>query len=228
MRPLPVRVRPLFILIGFASLLLVTDPARGDVIAQYAFGGATGETSTGKDLSGRSNAGGALQGWEATTSDPNVTAMDAFLSDSIPPSNEDYIEDPPTGPLYGFPVLRLEPGNNSNTPEEAVTKDKYFAFTVTANAGFTLNLSSLAFDAARGGAATPRGWALLSSVDGFTNVIDTQDVPTVRNELTHFTVDLSGPSYQNLTTVTFRIYSYVPGGGRSVEYSNVTLNGKVQ
>jgi hypothetical protein len=201
--------------------------ARADIVAQYAFGGATGDTSTGKDLSGRSGIG-----WEATNSDPNATAHDASLSDSIPPSNEDYVEF--TSPSYvdangnNFPVLRFEPGNNSNTPAEAVTKDKYFQFTVDAADGFVLNLSSLEFDAGRGGNATPRGWVLLSNVDGYTNIIDTQEVPTVRPDQTHFTINLTGPSYQGLTTVSFRIYTYLPGGGRSIEYSNVTLNGKVQ
>src|SRR5438876_2637617 len=98
-----VRLQFFALLISLALSVVGAGPARGDIIAQYAFGGATGETSTGKDLSGRSNQSGVLQGWEATDFDPNVTAKDAYLSDSIPPSNEDYIEDPPTGPLYGFP-----------------------------------------------------------------------------------------------------------------------------
>jgi hypothetical protein len=209
--------------------------ARADIVAQWAFGGSTGETTTTLgtgSLSGRvNNASQGILGWEATNYDPNVTAKNASLSDSIPPSAndmEDYIEDPPTGPLYGFPILRIEPGGNSNDPNEAMTKDKYFQFSVSANAGFNLNLSTLEFDAARGGAATPRGYVVLSSVDGYTSVVDQQDVPTVRNVLTHFSIDLSGAQYQGLSTVTFRIYTYTPGGGRSVEYSNVTINGKVQ
>src|SRR5262249_31616513 len=87
MTPLPVRVRFLFLFRPLALLLVGAGPVRADIIAQYAFGGATGELSMGKDLSGRSG-----PGWEATQADPNVLAHDAFLSDSIPPSNEDYIE----------------------------------------------------------------------------------------------------------------------------------------
>ena len=211
------RLRFTFMLV----LVLGASPVRGAVIAQYALGGDTGETSTGKDLSGRSGLG-----WEATDYDLNVTASNISVSDSIPPSHEDYIEDP--GSLYGFPILRFEPGNNSITPVEAVQKDKYFAFTVAAKAGFKMNLSNLTFDAARGGNGTPRGWVVLSSVDGFTNPIDSQDVPTVRNQLTSFTVDLSDAKYQGLTTVTIRIYAYAPDTGLSVEFSNVTLNGTVQ
>jgi hypothetical protein len=224
-----VAVRFRFLALFFSLLLLVVaaGPARADIIAQYAFGGDTGEVTMGMDLSGRSGIG-----WEATTSDVNVTANNAYLSDSIPPSSEDYIEF--TSPSYvdangnNFPVLRFVPGNNSNSPAEAVQKDKYFAFQVTAGAGFVLNLTSLTFDAGRGGDAPPRGWVVLSDVDGFTNIIDTQEVMTTRPTLTSYSIDLSGPQYQGLTEITLRIYTYLPGGGRSIEYHNVTLNGKVQ
>jgi hypothetical protein len=214
----------------FACMLLPVvgaGPARGDIIAQYALG-LNGETSNPAVL----NAGRKGLGYEATDFDFNVTATDVSISDSIPPSAEEYIEitSPPYVDANGnqFPILRLETGNNSNSPAEAIQKDKYFAFTVTANNGTTLNLSTLEFDAARGGDAPPRGWAVLSSVDGFTNIIATQEVMMTRPNLTHYTVDVSGPSFQSLHSVTFRIYTYVPGGGRSIEYSNLTLNGKVQ
>ncbi len=49
-----------------------------------------------------------------------------------------------------------------------------------------------------------------------------------RPVLTTFTIDLSGAQYQNLSSVTFRIFTYLPGGGRSIEYHNVTINGTVQ
>src|SRR5262245_32973879 len=119
MIPVSVCVRSLFLLLTLGLAFLCAGPAQADIIAQYAFGGATGETSTGKDLSGRSGIG-----WEATDFDLNVTASPASLSDSIPPSNEEYIEftDPSYTDANGneFPVLRFEPGSNSNTPEEAV------------------------------------------------------------------------------------------------------------
>jgi len=174
-------------------------------------------------------------GWEASTVDPNVTAANAFLADSVPPSNEDYIEF--TAPAYqddsgnDIPVLRFETGNNSNNAAEAIQKDKYFQVRATAKAGVLLNLSSLTFNAGKGGTGglpSPRGYAVLSSVDGYTNILDSQDLQTVRPAFTPVTIDLSGASFQGLTAVTFRIYTYVPGPGRSVEYSNVTINGTVQ
>ena len=113
------RLRFLALVVSFVLPLISAGLARGqNIIAQWSLGGETFETSSGKDLSGRSGIG-----WEASTVDPNVTAANAFLSDSLPPSNEDYIEF--TAPAYqddsgnDIPVLRFETGNNSNNAAEA-------------------------------------------------------------------------------------------------------------
>jgi hypothetical protein len=220
------RLRFLVLFFSLALTIGITSTAKAQ-IAQYPLG-ANGEISDPAVL----NAGRSGAGYEATTIDPNATASGITISDSIPPSAEQYIEI--TSPSYvdangnQFPVFRLQPGSNSRTPAEAITKDKYFTFTVTANAGFALHLANLSFDAARGGNATPRGFVLLSDVDGFTNPIDSEDVPTARPNLTTFMIDLSGASFQGLSEVTFRIYAYTPSGGQSVEFSNLTLNGTVQ
>src|SRR5438874_10981896 len=104
-------------LVFFTCMLLPlvgAGHARGDVIAQYALG-SNGETSNPAVL----NAGRSGPGYEATDSDPNVTASDVSIADSIPPSAEEYIEI--TSPSYldangnQFPVLRLEPGRNSRS-----------------------------------------------------------------------------------------------------------------
>ncbi len=223
-----VRCRFLAVVFGLLLSLVAAGPAWGQAVAQDLF---TPDNPPNCDRSG--------DGYGASNVDPNATATDVSLADfdpdtlkGVPDSNECYIEDPPTGPPYGFTILRLLPSNgltgeDSRDPFEAVANDKYFAFTITANTGYVLNLQSLTFSAARGGGDTPRGWALLSDVDGFTNFIDNQDVPTVRNVLTDFTVDLSGASFQGLTEITFRMYSYAPHTGQSVEYHNLSLNGTV-
>lgn len=39
---------------------------------------------------------------------------------------------------------------------------------------------------------------------------------------------MSGTGFQNLTSgLTFRIYSYSPGAGSSVDYDDLTVNGSV-
>jgi hypothetical protein len=183
------------------------------------------------------NPGRTGAGYEAKVIDANATATDVSLSDKIPLSNDSYIEDPPSGPSYGFTVLRLQPstdpplglGPDSTDPFEAVANDKFFELTVTANPGFGLYLDNLTFEVARGGSSTPRGWVLLmySSQFGFFTYLDSQEVPSVRNTLTRFTVDLSDSSFQNLPDATFRIYTYVPATDESLDYRNLTLNGTV-
>jgi hypothetical protein len=222
MTPLAARFRFLALLISLVLPVVGAGLARGDIVAQYTFSPACPPNC---DRMG--------DGYQAT-SDVTVfaTATDVSLSDGIPDSDECYIEDPPTGPPYGFTVLRLQPSNgltgaDSTSPDQAVANDKYFQFTVVADPDFVLNLDNLSFDCARGGAAMPRGWVLRSDVDGFASDIDTQEVLTQRPILTSFTVDLSGPQFQNLCEVTFRIYTFVPSAGLSLEYSNVTLNGSV-
>src|SRR5262249_38524777 len=127
-----------------------------------------------------------------------------------------------------IPVLFFSPGGNSNTPDEALQKDKYFQISVRAKAGFVLNLSSLTFTCSRGGPAGPRGYVVLSSVDGYTNIVDTQGITAVRPDFENHAIDLSDASFQRLSTVSFRIFVYLPGAGRSIDTSNVTINGKVQ
>jgi hypothetical protein len=150
-------------------------------------------------------------------------ATDVSLSDGLPVPGENFIDD--RSPMYGRPVLRIDPGAGSATPAQAVANGTYFEFTVAADDGFFLDLDNLMFGAARGGSGTPRGWVLRSSVDGFANNIATADITTVRPDLKLYTIDLSDAAYTDLTEITFRIYSYVPAGGQSVEYVDVTVNG---
>jgi hypothetical protein len=208
------RFQFLALLISLVLAVVGATPAMGAIIAQYTFPTETMDV----DRTG--------PGFAATTIADNATATDVSLSDSLPDSFEPFIAD--RDPPYGRPVLRIDPGDGSTSADEAVAGGKYFQFTVSANDGFVLNLDNLTFAAARGGAATPRGWVVLSDVDGFTNPIDTQEVPSQRPDLTTFTVDLSDPSFQGLIDVTFQIYTFVPLGGQSVEYVDVTLNGNVE
>ncbi|HEV3204266.1 MAG TPA: hypothetical protein VGY77_07780 [Gemmataceae bacterium] len=198
------------------SLLAVggATPARGDIVAQYTFPTETmGVERTGP-------------GFAATTTADNATATDIALSDSLPDPAEPFIAD--RAPPYGRPVLRIDPGDGSTSADEAIANGTFFEFSVTAADGFVINVDTLTFSAARGGALTPRGWVVLSDVDGFTNPIGMAEVPSQRPDLTSFAIHLHDPSFQGLTEVTFQIYTFVPNGGQSVEYVDVTLNGTVQ
>jgi hypothetical protein len=157
--------------------------------------------------------------------DPDVDATDVSLSDTLPVPGEAFILD--RDPAYGRPVLRIDPGDGASSAAAAVAGGKYFEFTVMASPGFVLAPESLTFLSARGGGAEPRGWVLRSSADGFASNIDSQPVPSQRPDLVTFIVDLSNDVFQGVQAMTFRIYSFVPSGGQSVEYVDVTLNGDV-
>ncbi len=130
------------------------------------------------------------------------------------------------GPNYATqPVLRVFPAGN-NDQQEAFDNDGYYEFTIEPIDGKQLDLDSLVFDAARGGGATPRGWAVRTSIDGFTSVLDTADIPTARPTFTPYLIDLSGPEFQGLTDpLTFRVYVYSPGNGSTVEFDNLRVLG---
>jgi hypothetical protein len=125
--------------------------------------------------------------------------------------------------------LAISPDSNGiTTPALAVSNNKYFQFSVTPDNNFDIDLTSLNFQTSRGGTSTPRGWVLRSSIDNYAANIDTQVVPTVQPTLTSYSVDLSGTSFQNLTSsVNFRIYVYGPVSGSFLFFDNLTLNGAV-
>jgi hypothetical protein len=204
----------LALLIGLLPVVGAGPARGGDILVLYDFATPTCDPT---ERTG--------PGFAAASADPDVDASDVSLSDALPIPGEPFIAD--RDPPYGRPVLRIDPGDGSTSPGEAVAGGTYFEFTVTASPGLSLALDDLYFSSARGGAAEPRGWVLRSSVDGFASDIDSEVVPSQRPDLTAFTVDLSGPEFQGLPAVTFRIYSFVPAGGQSVEYVDVSLEGTV-
>lgn len=108
----------------------------------------------------------------------------------------------------------------SSTFTGAPDTGKYIEFTLTAAEGKVINLPSLTFGVGRS-ATGPRQWQWRSSVDNFAAPIP---VTTVNTGLTHDSgvltnhdsnsgwignsIATSGPSYQNLSTITFRLYGY--------------------
>ena len=73
---------------------------------------------------------------------------------------------------------------------------------------------------------------MLSSLDGFTSAIDDEQVLVQQPGNSGYSINLSGPTYQNLTApLTFRIYDYNPansgGAGPDDGFSNLLLTGTV-
>ncbi len=102
---------------------------------------------------------------------------------------------------------------------------KYFEFSLTADAGFTLSMSNLNFGFGRSGTGA-RTFAWASSVDNFASIIANYSslgasgqftnnngavsfiTDSTSTTATNVFLDLSDPAFQNLTSVTFRLYSW--------------------
>jgi hypothetical protein len=99
--------------------------------------------------------------------------------------------------------------------------NKYMEFGLTAASGFTLNMTEINFGIGRSGTG-PRQWEWRSSVDNFAapittfgslNASVTQSLgilttPDANTGYTGNVLDLSGGGFDNLTSVTFRLYGY--------------------
>lgn len=125
--------------------------------------------------------------------------------------------------------LAFNVGVGATDAANAITNNSFVQFTVTPNAGFVLNLTSLDFIGARGFVPVEAGYVLRSSVDNFLSdaggSLFTAQFPATAS----YSNDLSGAAFQNLTTsTTFRLYLYdtqVPNGNGIID--NLTLNGSV-
>jgi autotransporter-associated beta strand protein len=185
-------------------LLASSWQSRADVLSQYTFG-PNGSTP------------GILS---PTSVFPGVTASDISADPGLLLDLSNPATQPPSSPF-----LRTTFTSVAATPEAAVAAEADFKFTLTANDGVILNLTSLVFDVMRGGASEPRGYEVRSSVDNYATSLGTAAVPTVRPTFTNVTISLAAPQFQGLSSITFKIYSYSPGTGASVDYDNITING---
>lgn len=189
-------------------LALSALPAKAVVLSQYTFGTNTATT------------------FAATTVDGNFTAgnVTASIGNQTGQVSQFFINI--DGNYTSTPVLQVNVNNDSTTAAQAVTIGSFYSFVLTPNVGITYNLSSLTFDAGKEGTGNIRGYVVRSSRDNFASDIQTADVPTVRPTFTTVNVPLTGTPFTDLTdATTFRIYSYSPDNGKSVEYDTITLNG---
>ncbi len=111
--------------------------------------------------------------------------------------------------------------NGSNTFSGTIDLGKYFEFTLSVDSGFTLDLTSISFGLGRS-ATGPRQWEWRSNVDsysatigsytstnaGLTNSSGVLTNPDTNSSWTGNVLDLSGSAYQDLTSITFRLYGY--------------------
>ncbi|MFT3703406.1 MAG: hypothetical protein QM802_13600 [Agriterribacter sp.] len=116
-------------------------------------------------------------------------------------------------------------------PTGTINTGAYLEFTLTPNAGYTLNLTSIDLNMRRSTTGSPAGsgprqWSIRSSLDGYT--ADLGSGTLTQNTTPTVTVSLSG--FTNVATaITFRIYGYDvynnPGGLNRFVFDNITVKG---
>lgn len=110
--------------------------------------------------------------------------------------------------------------------EDAKAGNEYFEFTVTAGTGKTLDLTSLSFYIGRAG-SSPDRVSIQSSADGYTSWVRKDAAANAS-----YTLDLSAPLYEGLSSITFRFYIHGNNCGgtdttRMAWLDNVELKGYV-
>lgn len=125
----------------------------------------------------------------------------------------------------GVGIVLVVPTNSiSTTPAET---NSYFSISFNVEPRFIFNITSLTFYVGKGGLADPRGYVIKSNIDNYTSVLGGNELPTGPQELPVFTtVNIS--TLNNLQQLTLRFYVYTPSQGRSVDFSNITVNGTIR
>ena len=205
--------------VAIASVFGAASTTQAAVLAQYAFDGQTNAQNNNAPVTS------TLAGVSATNLIPN----DASLTAPARPSsviNSNYA----LGATA--PYISLYPNSASvgagGTPAAAVANGSYHFFTLSVASG-ALDLSDISLWATKGGAGT-RGFVLQSSADNYTTDILSASVPSANGTSAGGTANfynptLSGAIYDNLTSITFRIYVFTDNSGRSVNFDDITVNG---
>ncbi len=186
----------------------LTPAASADIIAAYDFGTPSASTLG------------------ATTIDDDATATSFTGSPTVNGQATSVVG---TSQNQGYPDEPFFIISRASTTEGSDPANVYFEFTVAADAGFELDLTSLDFDAARGGGATPRTYDIFTSVDGFATSVTGGPVElvTARPNFTPISIDLTDAAYQDLSTITFRVNIFAPNPGQNIDFDNVVVNGTV-
>jgi hypothetical protein len=190
--------------------LSIIQPAVGTniTLAQYRLGTGNAQIQDAGSLM----AAGSLQ-FGSGVSLSNVTAILGYSSD---------------------PVLQVTANILGADLATAFANQTWITLTLTVGTNVTdLDLTSLTFNAARGGAATPRGYGVYVTTPTTTDepVQGTTDVATARPTWSLQNINLTGiASLQNLTAgqvVTFNIPFYAPAAASSLEFDDFTVRGNI-
>ncbi|MGC6550515.1 MAG: PEP-CTERM sorting domain-containing protein [Rubripirellula sp.] len=128
--------------------------------------------------------------------------------------------------------IRVPASGAATSGPSAVTANSYFQFHIAADAGLMLDLTSLTFNAYKGGFSGPRGWVLRTSVDNYAADVASEVVtanPFGGGDVVPdaFSVDLTAGQYQGLAEINFRLYAYAPTANFILNFTGLELNGNV-
>lgn len=204
-----------------ASILGAASVGHGAVIAQYAMGTAGNPSAT--------PAVATTFTLAPTTLAPNVTGTSLVKGGSVNAITN-------TDDFYASkPLISLSRSNDT-------AAQVYFQVTINAAPGYELDLDSFTFDGAKGGAAAPRTYEVHSSVGGLAISTDpttpgqvlatgafagTRGAAGSTATLPTINVDLSAPAYDELSTLTMRVFFYTPTVSQNIDIDNLTFNGSV-
>ena len=128
-----------------------------------------------------------------------------------------------------LPVLRIRP-INAGTADAAIANEAYLTFSFQPGEESKLGLQTLEFDVSKTGESAEFGCLVQSSLDGFGGgrpLLLANPVATEHADTIHYSVDLSGERFQDLSQVDFRVYFYSSESDEPLKFDGIQLNGEV-
>lgn len=194
--------------------LVVVSPSNAAVLANYDFSSGADPSFEAVNTTATAFSAGAFTGGTGSAA-PTYSGFISLASQRV------------------VGASLVDPG----TEALAVSNNNYFTFTLAADSGFHLDLTSLTFDVdytgTGGNVSNSTTFFVRSSIDGFATTLGTpvEEVYLLTSlGFTPVAIDLSDASFQNLTdAVTFRIYMFdeANSSNRFARIDNVVLNGMV-
>ncbi|THU35876.1 T9SS type A sorting domain-containing protein [Niastella caeni] len=145
-------------------------------------------------------------------------------------SNADFSGAIPTKVFHGS----VEYYGENGWPSGAINTSSYLEFSISPNAGYQLDLSSVIVRIRRSttgaSGSGPTSWSLRSSIDGYAADLS---INSLTSSASNYTVTLGSGFLNVYTTVTFRLYGYnvnISGGGglNRLVLDNISIQGASQ
>lgn len=174
-------------LISAAALSLAALSAKGDVLASWDMDGITSSGQVSRPYN-----------FGATTLHSDVASATLSLGAGANATNIG-------ADRYSFTIS--SPSGNSDDLADAKANDHYIQFDLNADSGKTLDLTSIDIFA-RSTDTGASDIAVLSSVDNYSSAIFTASGINDSDKNHTFNIPLTGSSYQNLSSITFRYYGW--------------------